>query len=134
MAGRNAMMWPGFWFAVLLAGRGPLVWLDRETPPPEGLADAIELSTSAAAPQPSWGLSRHVLQVPTSHVHGSRDPGLELHRNFYRRHCTRDSSIPLEFDQDHRVPIKTREVNALVEAICLTAVKTGAGMGTTIIL
>lgn len=96
MAGHDAMMWPDFRFAILLAGRGPLVWLDRETRPSEGLADAVELSTSVAVSQPDWGLSRHILQVPTIHVHGSRDPGLELHRNFYRRHCTRDSSIPLE--------------------------------------
>lgn len=124
MTGEKAMMWPDFRFAVLLAGRGPLVWLDRETSPPIGLADAGELSISVIESQPCPGLSSHVLQVPTVHVHGSRDPGLELHRDLYRRHCTRNSTILLEFDQDHRVPIKTREVNALVEAICLMAVKT----------
>lgn len=125
LTGMDAAIWPKFKFAVLLAGRGPLVWLGRDTSPPDGLANAAELSTSVFGSERCSDLSSHILQIPTVHVHGSRDPGLELHRDLHRRNCTLDSTTVLEFDQDHRVPIKTRDVNALVDAICMMAVKTG---------
>ncbi|KAK9783867.1 putative LijB [Seiridium cardinale] len=86
-----------FRFAVLLAGRGPLV-MDRATkefyndrPFHEGL-----------------------LHLPTIHVHGLRDPGLPMHRELQYRYCDQIAARHVEWDGDHRVPIKTQDVNLVV--------------------
>lgn len=122
--------WPELRFAVLLAGRGPLVWLAPETvtAPPPGLVDATRLAMTAMEedePVPtrsgSCGLHDGVLQIPTIHVHGLRDPGLELHRWMLRQCCSPSSVTLLEWDGGHRVPIESKHVNLLVQQIYLLA-------------
>ncbi|KAL4815497.1 hypothetical protein BDW67DRAFT_176305 [Aspergillus spinulosporus] len=73
-------------FAVLMAGRGPLVFLstDPNAQCPTGLASAGQISTSndpltAKAPDVP-------LRLPTIHVHGLNDPGLYWHRDFLKRY------------------------------------------------
>ncbi|CAD0100778.1 unnamed protein product [Aureobasidium mustum] len=123
--GLQAEVWPNFRFAILLAGRGPLVWLEPDTLPPEGLVDAAELSTSSHRPLIPLGSTKHVLHIPTIHVHGVQDPGLELHRELYEKYCDPGSTILLEWQGNHRVPIRTLDVKAVLDAVYFMAVKTG---------
>ncbi|CAK3968810.1 Hypothetical predicted protein [Lecanosticta acicola] len=96
-------------FAVLLAGRSPLV-------------SFCEFSRSPALCQPGAmsegfrfeGTSPHILSLPTLHVHGLNDPGLHLHRKLLRQYCDAKTSRVLEWDGNHRVPIKKTDV----EPIC----------------
>jgi hypothetical protein len=106
-----------FQFAVLLAGRGPLVWLMPELPMPLGLVDAATPSTH---PAPAWlplDSDEHILSLPSIHVHGLKDPGLERHRDLLRDYCNPLHATLLEWDGDHRIPIKSRDVDTVVQEI-----------------
>ncbi|KAL4805191.1 serine hydrolase FSH [Aspergillus unguis] len=89
-------------FAVLLAGRAPMVSLSVD-----GLDESGDL-----------------LHLPTIHVHGLKDPGLALHRELYSS-CQEESTRLIEWDGGHRVPIRTEDVMAVVDAILAVAGKTG---------
>lgn len=80
-------------FAVLIAGRGPLVTLDGNALP---------------SPVP--------LSLPTIHVHGLHDKGLPMHQELFKE-CNEDSTQLIEWDGDHRVPIKSKDVVPLAAAI-----------------
>lgn len=82
-------------FAVLMAGRRPLVALE-DGPEPE---------------------QRSRLRLPTIHVHGTRDQGLAMHRELLHRDCEKGSTRLIEWDGDHRVPTKTKDVALVVAAI-----------------
>jgi hypothetical protein len=88
-------------FAVLMAGRAPLVSLGPDTR--------------------TLGL----LQLPTIHVHGLRDAGISMHRDLLHRHCEKGSVSLVEWDGDHRVPIQTKDVGAVVVKILHVARATG---------
>ncbi|KAL6233346.1 hypothetical protein BDW75DRAFT_242146 [Aspergillus navahoensis] len=88
-------------FAILLAGRGPLLSLDC------GLVN-----------QPP-------LVLPTVHVHGLQDPGLEIHRELFLRHCKAGSRFLVEWDGAHRVPIRSQDVAAVVAKLAIVAALTG---------
>ena len=115
-----------FRFAILFAGRGPLVWLAPELPLPLGLVDAATLFT-LPAPTPSWllyGSDEHILRLPTIHVHGLKDPGLDRHRELLQDYCSPPQATLLEWEGDHRIPIKTRDVDMVVQQIIRTAKET----------
>ncbi|GIJ99633.1 hypothetical protein Aspvir_003634 [Aspergillus viridinutans] len=95
-------------FAVLLAGRGPLVALDNAR------KDVV-----------NGGPPSLQLRLPTIHVHGTRDPGLAIHRELLHRDCVKDTARVIEWDGGHRVLIKTKDVALVVDAILQTARKTG---------
>ncbi|KAJ6786653.1 hypothetical protein PWT90_03593 [Aphanocladium album] len=95
---------PEYQFAVLLAGRAPLVKFDEDTQ--------------------DW-CRPPTLRLPTLHVHGLRDKGLHMHRDLLRLHCARDSTRLMEWDGDHRVPIKTKDVSRLVREILDMAEEAG---------
>ena len=105
-----------FRFAVLMAGRGPFVSLlkpDGQTGP--GLGDAAQMmgvSSPAAG-----GCGANVLRLPTIHVHGMRDPGLRFHEQLLDHHCEEGTARLVEWDGDHRVPIKKKDVAAVVNEI-----------------
>ncbi|KAI0123563.1 serine hydrolase FSH [Xylariales sp. AK1849] len=113
-------------FAVLLAGRAPLVNFDPEifkssmlsTPSQIGLAGPPDLMDAAS--------EDHVLRLPTVHAHGLYDPGLHLHRDLLETYCDGDTVRVLEWDGGHRVPLKSTDVNPLVEYILDIAEETGA--------
>ncbi|KAF4965341.1 hypothetical protein FSARC_6856 [Fusarium sarcochroum] len=122
-----------FKFAVLFAGRGPLVWLMPDLPQPHGLIDA---ATPFTEPPPAWLTlgSEHMLRLPTIHVHGLNDPGLDHHRDLLREYCDPLQATLLEWEGDHRIPIKTRDVEMIVQQIHKVAretetpsLKTGLG-------
>lgn len=119
----DSSVWPCFRFAVLIAGRAPLVWLDAESAVPAGLVDAADLSTAQhknLPPVPS--ASR--LHVPTLHVHGLQDPGLRLHRELLHHCCDSTSTLLIEWEGAHRVPIKPADVTLLAQEILALARRT----------
>ncbi|KAJ6134466.1 hypothetical protein N7523_000788 [Penicillium sp. IBT 18751x] len=115
-----------FQFAVLFAGRGPLVWLMPDLPLPHGLVGAATPFTHTS---PAWlnrGSNEHMLRLPTIHVHGLRDPGVDGHRDLLREYCDPLQATLLEWDGDHRMPIKSREVEIIVQQIHKLAQETDA--------
>lgn len=99
-------------FAVLLAGRSPLVSL-------------CEASRSPACVQPGAisegfhyeGASPHVLRLPTIHVHGLNDAGLHLHRRMLTQYHDPKTATVIEWEGAHRVPIKKTDVEPIAAAI-----------------
>ena len=133
-AGPNAIIWPNFRFAVLMAGRGPLVWL---LPEQSAASSTYPLSMHpglVAASSPSIGgddpylpldSDGHILQIPTIHVHGLQDPGLKLHRALMSNYCGKALTSVLEWDGAHRIPIKRKDVDAVAQEIYTLAQVTG---------
>ena len=99
-------------FAVLLAGRQPLVSLSELSRSP-ALVNPSELSEGFDYP----GESDHVLRLPTIHVHGLKDDGLHLHRRLMEQYCNKDSVTLVEWDGNHRVPIKKVDVDLICDQI-----------------
>ncbi|EFQ35725.1 citrinin biosynthesis oxidoreductase CtnB [Colletotrichum graminicola] len=103
-------------FGVLLAGRAPLIVLDDRIDAPQGVGDAAEASVDYH----DWpnGLSNdHVLKVPTIHIHGLKDPGLQHHRRLLKQYCQPGTARLVEWDGAHRIPIKTWDVEAVASQI-----------------
>ena len=120
--------WPEFRFAVLLAGRGPLVCLAPDMAVPRDLVDATKPATTTMKDVviPIEGANENMLHIPTIHVHGLQDPGLELHREMLRCYCSPSSVTLIEWEGDHRLPIQSKHVNPIVEQIQSLALQTGA--------
>ena len=115
-------------FAVLLAGRGPLIRLEPRLIDTPALVDASQIISSASPAFPDeqfFNRTDHVIRLPTIHVHGLRDPGLERHRLMQRRYCNKASTTLLEWDGDHRVPIKNKDVAAVAAQIFEISRQTG---------
>jgi predicted esterase len=133
-AGPNVIISPNFRFAVLMAGRGPLVWLLPEQgavsstshlPMHAGLVDAASPSIGGEDPYFPLDSDEHILRIPTIHVHGLQDPGLKLHRDLMSNYCEKGLTSMLEWDGGHRIPIKRKDVDAVVEEIYTLAQLTG---------
>ena len=118
--------WPEFKFGVLLAGRGPLVSLSPELGTLLGMAEASSSSVLSPSEERDFPPMESSLAVPTVHVHGLHDPGLELHRKMLRRCCEAKSARLVQWEGEHRVPIKTNDVAVVVNAILAVARETGA--------
>lgn len=104
-------------FVVLLAGRAPLVVLDERLQKPHGCADPSEAGEDfKGLPEDITG-DDHVLDLPTLHVHGLRDPGLEYHRLMRKSYCKEGTTRLVEWDGHHRVPIKSMDVDRVVAQI-----------------
>jgi hypothetical protein len=58
-------------------------------------------------------------------VHGTRDPGLIEHRKLLAQYCEKGTTRLMEWDGEHRVPIRTKDVLALVRHIRDIASETG---------
>lgn len=113
----------GFRFAVLMAGRPPLVSLDPNVAASPALADAAQCSTDELVTDQEQG---HVLRLPTIHVHGLQDPHVDLHRRLMDGYCEKGSARVVEWEGGHRVPLKKRDVAAVVEEMLSVASKTGS--------
>ena len=116
-----------FKFAILLAGRGPLVNLDVNLTDSVALADANEITTGSFALITGAFLngSDHVLRLPTLHVHGRKDPGLANHRRLLTDYCKPGTTRLVEWDGDHRVVLQAADVRAVVAQVLALAVQTG---------
>lgn len=112
----------GFRFGVIMAGRGPLLqydpdkatWLDKD--------EDFGYESNVAA--------KRVLRIPTIHVHGRQDPGLRYHQALLEEWCDPSSTTLIEWDGDHRLPIKTHDVKPVVDKILETARRTGVQLKT----
>ncbi|KAM5343231.1 hypothetical protein ACJ41O_014197 [Fusarium nematophilum] len=105
-----------FKFGVLMAGRAPLVMLDYRVEQPPHVVDPARLS-SDFDDWPGSNDGDHVLSIPTLHVHGLRDPGIEQHRLLMNSYCEAGTTRLLEWDGGHRIPIKTHDVEAVADKI-----------------
>jgi predicted esterase len=102
----HATAGPAFRFAILMAGRGPLVALRSGAG-----AEALRALALGIVER------EHLLRIPTIHVHGREDSGLELHRRMLHQYCDSRYRCVVEWDGEHRVPIKTKDVLLVAEAI-----------------
>lgn len=119
---------PEFRFAVIMAGRGPLVSLDEELIMTPRLHNAASMSMERLNSS-GWFSNRSgwddVVQIPTIHVHGLQDPGLDRHQEFLQDYFEEDTTRLVVWDGNHRVPLKSGDVAAVVDAIMDFARQTG---------
>ncbi|RAO72575.1 uncharacterized protein BHQ10_008587 [Talaromyces amestolkiae] len=100
-----------FRFGVLLAGRGPLL--------------SIKLKHRALPQDFETYSIQPLIQIPTLHVHGLRDPGLDYHQGLLKECFDPSYTRLVEWDGEHRVPIKTKDVTAVTGAIFAMALDLG---------
>ncbi|KAK3335930.1 serine hydrolase FSH [Cercophora scortea] len=112
--------WPDLRFAVLMAGRGPFIWLDPESETPEGMLEAWHPWSAQVEP-----VEENLLALPTLHVHGLKDVGLEFHRRMLDKFCAPGSTTLIEWDGDHRLPIKSKDVRDVVDQVVALGRATG---------
>ena len=105
---------PNFRFGVLLAGRAPLISLDQSIKLIPELPDASQITDFRSHLPMHTG---NMLRIPTIHIHGLLDPGLELHRELFHEFCHPDSRRLLEWDGAHRLPLKLGDVSLVVHQI-----------------
>ncbi|KAH7077029.1 serine hydrolase FSH [Paraphoma chrysanthemicola] len=117
-------------FGILLAGRAPLSNLAPSILKAQALVGAGELSEGFQFC--SVVDSEAMLHTPTLHVHGRADPGLQLHRKLLHEYCDEDTTILVEWDGAHRIPIKTKDVDRVVEAIYDLAETAGVAVTRTV--
>ncbi|KAF4556260.1 Esterase citA-like protein [Elsinoe fawcettii] len=99
-------------FAVIMQGRHPLVSFSGYSKHP-AVCEAGALSEG-------WdyqGEFDRKLSLPSVHVHGLQDYGLELHRRLMNQYCDPKSVTLVEWDGAHRLPIKTDDVSKVCQAI-----------------
>lgn len=106
-----------FRFGVLLAGRGPLLQPDPDEADWLGEGEKFDYESNVAAGR--------VLRLPTVHVHGLQDPGLYYHRVLLNQWCDPASTELIQWDGNHRLPIKTADVEKVVSAVLEVARKEG---------
>ncbi|MCJ1418838.1 hypothetical protein MMC32_005189 [Xylographa parallela] len=115
-----------FRFGVLLAGRGPLISLDPDLALiSSALPDASQITDHKDGGKHVFLQKGHVLRIPTLHVHGLRDNGRELHQQLFEDFCDRYSRRLVEWDGDHRLPLKFQDVSLVVRQIRELAKETG---------
>ncbi|KAE8852219.1 hypothetical protein PTNB73_01235 [Pyrenophora teres f. teres] len=117
--------WPQFRFAVLLAGRGPLVSLIPDMPVPHGLVPASAVTTTAVEEKLRFPML-DLIRIPTIHYHGLKDPNIQLHRRLLHEYFDKRYVRVQEWEGGHRIPIKTKDVNRLVEEIIDMAIQSRA--------
>jgi predicted esterase len=101
-------------FGILLAGKAPLSNLNPEVLISPALVTAGDLLGYQSNDEVDENL---LLRVPTLHVHGMADPGLPLHRELLHKYCAQESTTLIEWEGAHRIPIKSRDVEIVIEAI-----------------
>ncbi|CEI65521.1 hypothetical protein FVEN_g8787 [Fusarium venenatum] len=113
-----------FKFGVLMAGRAPLITLDHRLQHPPPIVDAAMLS-SEFKDWPESNKGDHILSIPTLHVHGLRDGGMEQHRILLNNYCETGTTTLIEWDGGHRIPIKSHDVGAVAQEILRLAKDAG---------
>ncbi|MCJ1473380.1 hypothetical protein MMC13_002031 [Lambiella insularis] len=102
---------PRWKFAVLLAGRGPLMSTKSKAAKSASWWHSAAPTINIHDPAP---LKKELLKTPTIHVHGLRDPALDLHRRLLHEHFDHRHARVVQWDGEHRVPIKTKDVAVIV--------------------
>lgn len=107
-----------FRFAVVMAGRAPLVVMDTRLEPPFGVVDLSHSSPEfVGVPEGLAEEGPHLLRSPTIHVHGLKDPALHYHRMMIDSYCAAGTTRRLEWEGGHRLPIKAGDVEAVTSEI-----------------
>ncbi|KAK4168339.1 serine hydrolase FSH [Cladorrhinum sp. PSN259] len=116
-----------FRFGVMIAGSAPLVLLDPtgELGKPPRYIETADNLTFAFEDWPERNEGEHVLGLPTLHVHGLLDPGIERHRKLLDLYCKEGTARLVEWNGDHRIPIKTVDVEMVSEQLLEMARETG---------
>lgn len=117
-----------FKFGVIMAGRAPIVVIDPEkklSAPVPHTAGIGEMSTDFTDWAPDSN-GEHALSIPTLHVHGTQDPGIDLHRAMAKNYCKKGTTREVEWDGGHRLPIRTVDVELVVGYMLDMAEETGA--------
>ncbi|MCJ1235429.1 hypothetical protein MMC14_003397 [Varicellaria rhodocarpa] len=118
-----------FKFGILMAGRAPLVSLSslsesmvKSSPPTmvsaAGISEGYNFDVGDQVKVPK-------IHIPTIHVHGLQDPGLHFHRRLYKENCELESTTLIEWEGAHRVPLKSKDVDPIVNAIMKYAKASG---------
>lgn len=131
-----------FKFGVLMAGSAPTVMLDPRPPKPwhgygyefgsraapryVETADKTSMSFSDWPSVSELEGGEHVITLPTLHVHGLLDPGIERHRKLLELYCAKGTTRLVKWVGDHRLPIKTADVEMVVKGVLDIAWETGA--------
>ena len=120
-----------FRFAVIMAGRSPLVSLEPEHFMNPKLASPAQttlenLDSTGESNCEKCNDHSHILRLPTIHVHGRQDQGLHLHRQLLEQYCEPTRTRLIEWEGDHRVPFKRKDVAAVVEQILDVGKETGS--------
>lgn len=116
-------------FAVLMAGRAPIVNLEPSLFASSMLSAPSQIGLSDRPDLVEMMKGEHVLKIPTIHVHGLKDPGLHLHRELLEDYCDPDTTRLIEWNGEHRVPLKGTDVQPLIDQILDVARETGALKG-----
>ncbi|KAL7794323.1 serine hydrolase FSH [Trichoderma ceciliae] len=118
-----------FRFAVIMASPGPAVHIDTTgtLPKPRHLPGAGE-RINEFTDWPEMGTTddeHHLITTPTLHVHGLQDPDIENHRQLHKLYFKQGTAKRLEWDGDHRLPIKTKDVERVANKMIELAEQTG---------
>jgi hypothetical protein len=105
-----------------MAGRGPLVALRPENFGEPALMAPGEMSLQCSE---SRHKPPHMLRLPTVHVHGTRDEGLQWHRRLAQQYCDPETTTIVQWDGGHRVPIKASVVAQIAAEIYRVARECG---------
>jgi pimeloyl-ACP methyl ester carboxylesterase len=116
-----------FRFAVVLAGRAPLIDLSTSAETESGSTEEKPVSMSRLVLPGSHASVPDgvILRLPTIHIHGTRDIGIAFHRELLENCCEKGTTKLIEWNGDHRLPIKSDDVTPVVESILAVARKTG---------
>ncbi|KAI1871384.1 uncharacterized protein JN550_004378 [Neoarthrinium moseri] len=107
-----------FRFGILIAGRAPLIALDPDRTLCPSLPDATQITDLIEdAEAQAYHNDGHILRIPTLHVHGRLDKGLHQHRRLFEEFCHPASRRLVEWDGDHRLPLKFNDVSLVVSQI-----------------
>ncbi|KAI1305056.1 citrinin biosynthesis oxidoreductase CtnB [Xylaria venustula] len=111
----------GWRFAVVLAGRAPLVNLQPGVFKSSLLSDPSETGLTETPDLMEMASGDHILHLPSIHVHGLTDPGLHLHQELFERYTDPASARLVQWDGGHRVVLKSTDVEPVVDAILAVA-------------
>lgn len=106
-----------FRFGILLAGRAPFVCLDLDAEGCDYLPNASHITDVHGFKRPNLHVGHSLLRIPTLHVHGTNDPGLDLHRQLFEDFCDPKTRRLIVWDGYHRVPLKTNDVAMVAHGI-----------------
>lgn len=116
-----------FRFGIFMAGSAPIVLLDPtgalgKAPRYVETADNLSL---AFTDWPERNEGEHVITLPTLHVHGLLDEGIERHKKLLKLYCKTGTTRVVEWMGDHRLPIKSMDVGMVTSKMLEMAKETG---------
>ncbi|KAI0468163.1 serine hydrolase FSH [Xylaria cf. heliscus] len=118
-------IYDGWKFAVALAGRAPFVNLEPGVFESSLLSNPSEIGLSGPPDLMEMAAEKHVLRLPSIHVHGLTDPGLHFHQELYEQYTDPACTKLVQWDGGHRVVLKATDVQPVVDAIIEVANETG---------